>query len=123
MPIQQQSKGQMPPKIVTSLQRLLHPSEEVHAVLKTEWKPSATIPILWMAITGSRCLLFSTLRGGQIFKSIQLKEINLIRSNVSGRLEILLNDRALTNLIVPIAPPFRQLISDALTLFRNRNSD
>jgi hypothetical protein len=109
-----------PPNIVTCIQTLLDPGEKINVLLKTEWKPNSTIPILWMAITNNRCLLFSTLRGGRVFKSIDLKEINAVRSNVSGAIEILLNDRVLTNLSVPISPPFRYLIPVALDTIKDR---
>jgi hypothetical protein len=71
----------IPDKIATALQRQLRFGEVTQGVLKTAWKPSATIPILWLIVTNMRCILLSTLRGSHIFSEVDFSGINSARQD------------------------------------------
>jgi hypothetical protein len=72
------TKSGIPSKVEAALKRVLSPGEQVSSLVKTIWKPSATTPIVWLAVTGRRCILFSTLRGGQLFKEAPFDLINSV---------------------------------------------
>jgi hypothetical protein len=81
----------LPEKINAALIGQLASGERVGLVLKTAWKPSATIPILWLAVTDRRCFLFSSLRGSHLFDEATFTEINSALKE-GNRLRILRND-------------------------------
>jgi hypothetical protein len=81
----------VPAKIEAALSRLLLPGENTLSLVKTLWKPSATIPIVWLVVTDRRCVLFSTLRGGQVFKEAAFASINSI-TLIGDSISILMSD-------------------------------
>lgn len=74
-----------PPKVRAVLKSLLQDSEQVLFLLKTKWKPSFTIPTLWLAFTNRRLLLMSTLSNKPVFRSASFGEINAVHSEQAGR--------------------------------------
>ena len=80
----------IPEKIANAAQAVMRSGETLQILLKTTWKPSATIPILWVALTSRRMLLFSTLRGSHIFAEVALKNINSISAESGTRIRVLM---------------------------------
>jgi len=74
-----------PTKVVKVLRGILAPGEMSLALIQTAWKPTATIPLLWLSLTNQRLLLFSTLRGGHVFMQARFDEINSIRAERESR--------------------------------------
>ena len=86
-----QALEQLPDRITHALRGQLIAGERPILVLKTEWKPSATIPIVWLALTNQRCFLFSTLRGSHLFKVVTLDQLNSVIKG-SGGIRVLLQN-------------------------------
>ena len=78
------------PKVRHALQSLLQALEQVVIVVKTKWKPSVTVPTLWLAVTNQRVILFSTLANKPVFKIASYSEINTAQSEESGRIIVVL---------------------------------
>lgn len=75
----QMGEQTVPEKVQAALAAQLAPGEVPTVVLKTIKKPSATIPILWVAVTNRRLLLFTTLRGSHLFDDVSLAGVNSAR--------------------------------------------
>lgn len=102
----------LPDKIESALNKQLQAGETAALVLKTTWKPSATIPLLWLAVTNRRCLLFSSLRGSHLFDEVGFLEINSVARD-GMRLLVLLsaNDQDWN---LPIDAAFQHLMDQAI---------
>ena len=88
-----------PPKISQALAQIVEPGERAQITLKTSWKPNHGTPILWLTITSERILLFSTVRGGHIFRGAFFTEINSVDVQENGRVvRILFWDRNASDL-------------------------
>jgi len=98
----------LPEKLTRALDKVL--SRELPGViLRTTWKPTATIPILWFVATEKRCVLISTLRGGQTYREIRYSEINSLRSE-AGRIILLPADPDAEDWSVPIDAGYKDRI-------------
>ncbi len=108
----------LPDKIESALNQQLKAGEMIALVLKTAWKPSATIPLLWLAITNRRCILFSALRGSHVFREAGFGEINSVAKN-GTRLQVLL-DASDQDWDLPINTAFQPFMDQAIKEINGR---
>ena len=93
-----------PENISKALNTLLDPGESPRIIFKTEWKPSQGTPFVWIALTESRILVFSSCHGGMKFRALKFAEINAVISEDAGRsVRILHSDTQEPDLRFPVA--------------------
>lgn len=81
----------IPPNVEKALRNVLEPGESSTQTFQTALKPSFTTPTLWFSVTPARLILFSTLRGGKVFRQARFQEIDSV-SLEAGTLKILFRD-------------------------------
>src|ERR1035441_11128321 len=93
-----------PENISKALNTLLDPGERPRIIFKTEWKPNQGTPFVWIALTESRILVFSSRHGGMKFRALKFAEINEAISEDAGRsVRILHWDTDTPDLHFPVA--------------------
>ena len=93
-----------PENISKALSTLLDRGEKAQIVFQTEWKPSQGTPFVWIALTNSRVVIFSSRHGGMKFRALKFAEINAVQSEDGGRsVRILHWDTDTPDLHFPVA--------------------
>jgi hypothetical protein len=108
-----------PSNIHAALNRLLVSGEKVSFLLKSLLKPSATIPYVWFAITDRRCVLFSTLRGGSVFKEARFAAINSAQISRGDEIIVLMKDPS-GDWRVQIDPKYREGLQECVGAVNSR---
>jgi hypothetical protein len=106
----------MPEKILRALGNVMQAGEQPIVTLKTAWKPNHSTPTLWFTLTTQRVVLFSTLRGGQVFKGARFAELNSFVAEEGSRIKILFSDTDVPDLSFQLdasvsAETFKQLLA------------
>ena len=95
---------ELPPRLQSLLSELQQEQAFICAI-KTDLKPNATIPILWLFLTKSGLLLCNTHRTRGLFASHTWQEINIVRKlddkASSTSIEIIYNDISKDNTVLP----------------------
>lgn len=102
----------VPARIFLTLKPLLCKDEQLLHLIKTTWKPKAGRPTLWLALTDQRLLVFSSLRGREVFAQARALEIDSIRIQSGSVVEILMKDEQRGDLRIPIEPESKHLLPD-----------
>ena len=68
----------IPDNISSALIAILKQGERASVVFKTGLKPSHNSPILWLALTNQRVILFSSRHGGTVFRAVEHHEVNAV---------------------------------------------
>ena len=97
----------LPERIQAIVSRNIRSSDDFIAALKTELKPNATIPVLWLVITTGGLLLCSTHRTRGLYRSFHKDAINSIRVEHSHslpgtRIEIISSELSEPDFNVPL---------------------
>lgn len=94
----------IPDSISSALSAVLKTSEQAIVVFKTGLKPSHNSPILWLALTNQRVVLFSSRHGGTIFRAVEHHEVNAVFAENGGKtIKLLFWDTNTPDLQFPVA--------------------
>lgn len=96
----------LPKRVQTALVAAGYPEDNVLAVLRTAFKPNATIPIIWLVALRHELLLCNTHATRWVWRRYSSADLNCVRTKLASlgaiAVEILSNDLNVDELTLPI---------------------